>query len=499
MATVITTVTAQARLRGLPKIDELAQAAAVADGTGAGAAPRWALVEAARRAVEGRRREILAGADTGDTGREDGEDRAVAPARVAALARALAAPSLSRVINATGVILHTNLGRAPLGAAAIARVVEVARGYSNLEYDVGRGERGERHGHVRAALCALTGAEDAVAVNNCAAAVLLGLAALAGDGQRREVVVSRGELIEIGGAFRVPDVMRMSGATLVEVGTTNKTHLADYEGAIGERSALLLKVHRSNFAMLGFTADVEPAALVTLGRARGLPVMIDLGSGLLDATPVGLAAAVAPVGSGAQAEPTVGELVAAGVDLVAFSGDKLLGGPQAGLLVGRAAAVERARRHPLMRAIRPDKLALAALEATLAAHRDQRAVTELPALAMLSASPDEIRGRAEALLAAARAALGPRSPGAGRLSVVACDATVGGGCLPLAVIPSWAVAVSSQAGSRVPSADAVDAALRAAPVPVVGRIVDDRLLLDARTIAEAELGEVAAALRAAVG
>ncbi len=456
------------RLRALPKIDELLRRPELAC-IPETEAPRWAVAQAARAEVERRRQAILAGVDVGgDVAWED----------VARAARLLARPSLRPVINATGVVLHTNFGRAPLAEEAVARVVAVARGYSNLEYDLDGRERGSRHAHVRTALAELTGAEDAVVVNNCAAAVLLGLAAMAAG---REVIVSRGELVEIGGSFRVPDVMKQSGALLVEVGTTNKTHLADMDGAIGAATGLLLKVHRSNFALIGFTSEVSLAELVSLGRARGVPVMVDLGSGaLID---------LAVVSEGAlPGEPTVAASVAAGADLVCFSGDKLLGGPQAGLIVGRAAALARVAKHPLMRALRPDKLTLAALEGTLALYRRgvAAAVAGIPALRMLVASPDSLRARAARLVAAVGSAANVA------IETVETRSAVGGGALPLAEPLSYALSVVARDGR---SADDLEASLRSNDPPVIGRISDDCLLLDLRTIADDELPLVAAALR----
>ncbi len=449
------------RLQALPKIDEVLRRPELA-GSGV---PRWALVEAARTAVASRRAALVGGADV---------DPSLPSDEVLLAARALVRPSLRPVINATGVVLHTNLGRAPLADRAVERLAAVARGYCNLEYEVDGRARGSRHDHLRALLVELCAAEAALTVNNGAAAVLLSLAALAAG---REVIVSRGELIEIGGAFRVPDVMRASGARLVEVGTTNKTRLADYEEAIGPETALLLKVHRSNFAIVGFTDEVSVAELATLGRARGLPVMLDLGSGtMLD--PAELPGAELPH------EPTVVAQLAAGADVVTFSGDKLLGGPQAGVIVGAASVLERIRRHPLMRALRPDKLTLAALEATLELHRDGRAAAEIPTLRMLALTAAELRARAEELRARV---------GSARVSLELREVTsaAGGGSLPTAEPPSSARAVVDP--ERSPGA--IDRALRAGDPPIVARIAEDRVLLDVRTIADDELDLVAAALR----
>jgi L-seryl-tRNA(Ser) seleniumtransferase len=445
----------RARLAALPKVDEVLRRPEL---EGAGL-PRWALTDAVRAAIDERRRAIL---DGGDGAVE------VASEEVLALARARLRPSLRPVINATGVVLHTNLGRAPLAEAAVARLAEVARGYSNLEYVVDARARGSRHDHVQELLARLCGAEAAAVVNNNAAAVLVSLAALAAG---REVVVSRGELIEIGGSFRVPDVMRQSGARLVEVGTTNKTHRRDYEAACGPDTALLLKVHKSNFAVVGFTAEVSTEELVELGRERGVTVMVDLGSGaLLD-----------PAGFGElPSEPTVGSHVSAGAQLVTFSGDKLLGGPQAGVIVGAAAAVDRVKKHPLMRALRPDKLTLAALEATLELYRDGRALAELPALRMLAAPPEELRARAGSLAA---------SVGAGE--VVEVKSAVGGGALPTAAPTSFALALPGPP-------EALERALRAGDPPVIARIADDRLLVDLRTVPASDLPALARVLAGAL-
>ncbi len=365
---------AREQLRGLPKVDEvLRRPEVIALGA---TSPRWAVVEVVRRAIERQRRAILAG----EAGTHELDLSApTLAAEVAVLAR----PSLGRVVNATGVVLHTNLGRAPLATRAIERIAEVARGDSNLEYEVGEGTRGSRHEHLRALLCALTGAESAIVVNNNAAAVLVALAALAAG---REVIVSRGELIEIGGSFRIPDVMRASGARLCEVGTTNKTHARDVEEAIGQDTALILKVHRSNFAIIGFTEEVAVVDLAAIGAGAHVPVMVDLGSGaLVDTRAFGL-----------PAEPTVAAQISAGADVVTFSGDKLLGGPQAGIIVGREAALAKIRHHPLMRAVRPDKLTLAALEATLELIREDRAA-DIPALRMLASPLAELEARARRL------------------------------------------------------------------------------------------------------
>jgi L-seryl-tRNA(Ser) seleniumtransferase len=431
------------------------------------AAPHALAVAAAREAIAARRAELLAG--------EAGEADLVARAS-AALERG-ERPSLRRVLNATGVIVHTNLGRAPLAVEARAAASRTAEGYANLELELEAGRRGSRQAHVGGLLCELTGAEAALAVNNGAAAVLLAAAALAGPRHPgaepgREVVVSRGQLVEIGGSFRVPDVVAQSGARLVEVGTTNRTRLEDYERAIGARTGAILRAHPSNFRTLGFVAEVEIEALCALGP----PVIDDLGSGAL-------AEGVAAL----RDEPPVRRSVLAGAALTCFSGDKLLGGPQAGLLVGRTDAVAAARAHPLARAVRIDKLSLAALEATLRLYRDpDRARREIPVLAMLEASEDVLHARAQRLAAAI---------GHDGVEVARAAARVGGGALPLLELEGPVVAVDPGAQG----ADTLAARLRGGDEPVMGRVQGGRLLLDPRTLtdeeAEAAGARVGAALR----
>jgi L-seryl-tRNA(Ser) seleniumtransferase len=434
---------ASGALRALPAVEQLA---AQLD------APHALAVAAARTAIEARRVELAAGAG--------GDDDLLARAR-AELDRA-GRPSLRRVLNATGVIIHTNLGRAPLAAPARDAVARAAEGYANLELDLESGARGSRQEHVEALLCELTGAEAALAVNNCAGAVLLSAAALAGD---REVIVSRGQLIEIGGSFRIPDVIAQSGARLVEVGTSNRTRLDDYRAAIGPDTGAVLRAHPSNFRTLGFVEQVEIEALCELGP----PVIDDIGSGAL-------AAGVAAL----RDEPPVRRSVLAGAALVCFSGDKLLGGPQAGLVVGRADAVAGARSHPLARALRIDKLSLAALEATLRLYRDpDSARRELPVLAMLEATEAELAARAERLCAAID------SPQA---ELARASAKVGGGALPLVELEGPVVAVEPGAVG----ADRLAARLRAGDPGVIGRVAHGRLLLDPRTLTDEE-AELAAA------
>ena len=418
-------------LRDLPSVDELVRD--IEDPLA---------VDAARSVLARAREEIRTGADPGDLAE-----------RVRAELSAVRAPSLRRVLNATGVIVHTNLGRAPLAPEALARVQDAARGYSNLELDLEDGARGSRQDHLAALLRRLTGAEAALVVNNNAAAVLLALAAL---GEGREVVVSRGELLEIGDGFRIPDVLVRSGARLVEVGTTNRTSPADYERAIGPDTALLLRVHQSNFRVVGFTELPRLAELAAIARRHELPLVDDLGSGALGEIP---------------GEPSARESLAAGADLVCFSGDKLLGGPQAGIVAGRADLVERLRRHPLQRAMRVDKLTLAALEGTLQLHLDEPA--RIPVLRMLGEDASVVRARAERLA--------EMTAGAVEETV----ARVGGGALPLAELPSFACALD----------ETLAGPLRAGEPPVVGIVRDGKLLLDCRTLADDELDEVAAAVR----
>jgi L-seryl-tRNA(Ser) seleniumtransferase len=448
--------------RVIPSIEELRQRPAIA-----ALVPVYGheAVIAALRDATGVLRAALS------SGPADGVSADAAAARIEGDAvRWLAAayqPSLRRVFNATGVIVHTNLGRAPLPDAALERVRALGVGYTNLEYDLGAGTRGRRDVHAEALLVRLTGAESAVVVNNCAGAMLLVLAALA---RGREVVVSRGELVEIGGGFRVPDVMAQSGATLREVGTTNRARAADYALAIGDRTAAILRVHPSNFTMEGFTGRATLAELVALGRKFQIPVIEDLGSGL-----VTLGTALEPLPDALRAEPSVQATVAAGVDVVCFSGDKLLGGPQAGIIVGRADLVARVRAHPLMRALRVDKLTYAALEATLVEHLAGRATETIPAVRMATLPVEAIAVRAETLAAALR------RQGLGA-EVVDGVSTIGGGSASGSALPTRLVALSMDGLS----ADALESRLRALDPPVVARIQDDRVVLDLRTIGPSE-------------
>jgi L-seryl-tRNA(Ser) seleniumtransferase len=389
-------------------------------------------------------------------------------------------PSLRPVLNATGVVLHTNLGRAPLAPAAIAAAAAVAEGYATLEYDLGAGVRGSRGDHCRDLLRELTGAEDALVVNNAAGALVLALQALS---RGREVLISRGELIEIGGSFRIPEVLEASGARLREVGTTNRTHLGDYRRALGPGAGAVLTVHRSNFEQRGFVATPAPADLAALASEAGLPYLYDVGSGLLaDMSPWGLAG-----------EPRVQDAVAAGAGLVVFSGDKLLGGPQAGILVGAAELVRACRTSPMARALRADKLTLAALEATLACYRNPaEAVREIPVLRMLTLEASELRRRAEVLAEAVAAGVGSAADPPATLLHGA--SAVGGGAFPAAVLPTTLVAL----GPGALGADGLALRLRLGEPAVVARVSDGRVLLDPRTLPADRLADVARAAAAAL-
>ncbi len=450
-------------LSGLPSIERVR--AALGD-----AHPHAVLVGVARRAVDAARQRIRAGEGGA------GESGAVTEERVIAEARALLAAYdrslLTPVINATGVLLHTNLGRAPLGPRQLEAVARIAGGYSNLEYDLSAGRRGSRYAHARGLLTALTGAEAALVTNNNAAAVLVTLATLAAG---REVIISRGELIEIGGEFRIPDIMETSGARLVEVGTTNRTHLADYERAITTETAAILKVHPSNYRMVGFTAAVSARDIARLASGRKIYLVHDIGSGLISGR------------AEWASEPTVRAALDDGADVVTFSGDKLLGGPQAGVIVGRAEQIDKIARHPLMRALRVDKMTLAALEETLRIYLED-ALDELPLWAMTTATGDELETRAAALVDR----LDPRggsggSGGAGgsggtgddvKVEAVALGSVAGGGSVPGAELGSWGIAITHATRSTAE----IERALRFGTPPVIARVEDDRVLLDLRTV-----------------
>ena len=461
-------------LRRIPSVDELlggpeAQALLAVY-------PRWVVLEAIREVLAARRKQILSGALSPEAAEALVAARPIGRT-VAAVAERKSCPSLTPVLNATGVILHTNLGRAPLAERALQAIQRTAGGYVNLELDLATGERGSRQSHVEGLLCALTGAEAALVVNNNAAAVLLAINTLANG---KEVVVSRGQLVEIGDSFRIPEIMTRAGGRLREVGTTNRSNLRDFEEAIGPDTGLLLKVHRSNFQILGFTADVETADLVALARRTSVPLMDDLGSGaLLDLGLMGL-----------RREPLAAEALRAGVDLVMFSGDKLLGGPQAGLLVGRSDLVQRIRRNPLTRAVRIDKLCLAALEATLRLYREPpRALEEIPILRMLRMPAEAVGARAMRLAEAL--ATGPEAP---EVAVEDASSEVGGGALPLQALPTRVLTLRPRRGGVTET----EARLRQGKPPVLVRIKDDRILVDLRTVPEAADAPLLDALRAAL-
>ncbi len=457
-------------LKHLPKIDEMMLR--IEKRQSIAGCPREIVKEACRSVVEEIRGRILADPD------KEGNLRLPTPEQAAVRAMEIVEGfgryRLRRVINATGVILHTNLGRAPLCREAIERVVEVARGYSNLEYSLEKGERGLRYDHVRGLLCALTGAEDALVVNNNAAAVLLVLNALS---EGKEAIVSRGELIEIGGEFRIPEVMEKSGARLREVGTTNRTRLSDYEKAIGPETGIILKVHTSNFRIMGFTEEADLPSLIALGKKHHLPVVDDLGSGCF----------VELDRHGLEREPTVRDCLDAGADVVTFSGDKLLGGPQAGLILGKRAMIEQIRKNPLNRALRIDKMTLAALEATLVKYlRPAEALTALRVLRALTEPVAEVRKRAKRLAAMIRRAL----PEGTDIRLVSGVSMAGGGSLPTREIPTVLI------GLRVAnlSAAALESRLRRNETPVIVRVADDRALLDLRTVDPGEFAEIRDAL-----
>lgn len=460
----------QSLLRALPKVDRLLEREDIA--ALAAVHPRVLVTDAIRETLDALRAEILHGTDA------DVAEDSVAT-RVSALVATKATRSLRRVINATGIVVHTNLGRSLLSDAAAEAAAEVARNYSTLEYDIDSGERGSRHTHVESLICKLTGAEAAMAVNNNAAAVLLGLAGLA---RGKEAIVSRGQLVEIGGSFRVPDVMRESGATMVEVGTTNKTHLRDYEKALSPDTGLLLKVHTSNYRVVGFTEEVSLAELVALGGQHAVPVMEDQGSGVLvDLRQWGL-----------PYEPTVSESIAAGVDVVTCSGDKLLGGPQAGIIAGKWHVIAALKKHPLARAVRLDKMTLAALEVTLRTYLDLEAARrEIPTLRMLSAPKDELATRAVRLADQISNACG----GAYLVGTADDVSRAGGGALPMADIPTVVVTLAPQ---RI-SVTELEARLRCSEPAIVARINADRLLLDPRTLSSGDEPVVVAALKAIAG
>jgi L-seryl-tRNA(Ser) seleniumtransferase len=455
----------QAQAKDLPAVDRLLRL------------PRAAalLAEHGHTLVTGEARALLdvlrENAVAGVLPRDDVQPGALETALAQRVAARLA-PRMRAVLNLTGTVIHTNLGRALLAEPALAHLLAMMAGPNNLEYDLDSGGRGDRDAIVEELLTTITGAEAATVVNNNAAAVLLTIAALA---RGREVIVSRGELVEIGGAFRMPDVMAAAGATLVEVGTTNRTHPHDYERAIGERTALVMKVHTSNYAVQGFTAAVDESTLAGIAHARGVPLASDLGSGsLVDMARWGL-----------PREPLPQEKLAAGCDVVSFSGDKLLGGPQAGLIVGTREAIGRIRKFPMKRALRMSKLPLAALEATLRLYlRPERLAQELPTLRLLTRSAASIRAVAEALAPALADAVAPRF----KVRVVEMQGQIGSGSLPVERLPSAGLAIAPREKRGAGRAlDALAAALRGLPLPVIGRIADDELLLDLRCLEDPAL------------
>jgi L-seryl-tRNA(Ser) seleniumtransferase len=460
----------QQLLRSLPKVDEWMHKLAPHT-----AAPPRLIKQVVQNLIERERQAILAAPDGAASYSEEEW-----LARFTEALRQKLQPRFRPVINATGVVIHTNLGRSPLAADAVLALSEAGKGYSNLEFDLATGRRGSRYSHVEEILCDLTGAEAALVVNNNAAAVFLALETLA---KGREVIVSRGQLVEIGGSFRIPDVLAKSGAKLIEVGTTNRTHLQDYEEAIGDETALLLKVHTSNFRIVGFTAEVEAAELVKLAQSRNLLTMEDLGSGsLVDLSPHGL-----------PKEPTVPETVAAGVDVVCFSGDKLLGGPQAGIIVGKKEVIAQIKKNPLNRALRIDKFTLSSLEATLRHYYQiEDALRSVPTLAMLTANAVVIKNRAIRLRRALQKATdGLR--GHCQVELTATLSRVGGGAMPEYNLPSFAIALSLS-GPDAPggtSLNQLERDFRGLQVPVIGRIEHDRFLLDMRTVRDDEIGLLA--------
>ena len=461
-------------LRKLPGVDHLLEMAL--EDPFFKEVPKTVVVNAIRAVLERQRHAILNDAADVD-GEQLRDDRILL--KVKSETRRAMATNLKTLVNATGVVVHTNLGRSLLAAEAVANMAEIAGRYSNLEYDLNAGKRGSRYSNVEPVLCEISGAQAAMVVNNNAGAVLLCLETLARD---REVIVSRGELVEIGGSFRVPDVMAKSGGILHEVGTTNRTHLKDYARAIGERTALLLKVHRSNYSIVGFTAEVSLRELVELGASHGIPVMEDLGSGtFIDFARYGL-----------QREPTVQESVAAGADVVTFSGDKLLGGPQAGIIVGKKHIIDRIKQNPLTRALRIDKLTLAALESTLRLYRDEKkALAAIPTLRMLITTVEEIAVKASRLATALEQIGDPRLA----VEIIDRASRAGGGALPLLELPSKCLRVRVQGLSP----NQLEQRLRANSPPIIGRIEDDAYLMDARTIMEDEFSLIAKAFQSILG
>lgn len=457
-------------LRNLPSVDEIVRTGVAR--SIAAVAGESHTADLARKAIDSVRQEIVQNKQNIDS-----RDAAAGliEARLNGLWASEQLSGIRRVINATGVVIHTNLGRAPLSEAARKAVAEEAAAYCSLEYGLETGKRGKRGGRVEDLIVELTGAEAALVVNNCAAAAFFILNVFASGG---EVIISRGEMVEIGGDFRVPDVLERSGASLCEVGTTNRTRLADYENAINERTRLILRVHPSNYRIVGFTAMPSLAELSALGRSKGILLYEDLGSGaLIDLSSLGLAD-----------EPVAGSSIASGADLVSFSGDKLLGGPQSGIIIGKAEHIDRLRKHPLYRALRVDKLTLAALEATLDAYRRETATEEIPVLRMLSMTSAEIEARAKRLVRL----FGEKQFDIQNLKFEILDgvSAVGGGAAP-AVEPATALIAISH---KTRSAPRLEHLLRSSQPPVIARIVNDRVMIDLRTVAESDEAELTAAI-----
>lgn len=453
--------------RALPSVDACLNALETSAPGLAAAAPRPLLREAVNRFLDRRRDDIRAGRLT-----------EAAQASLAALLPGLAAfaaresaPRFRRVLNATGVVIHTNMGRSVLAEEAVDAILSACRGYSNLELDLATGERGSRYSHVEGLICALTGAEAALVVNNNAAAVLITMDALCSGG---EVVVARGQLVEIGGSFRIPDVMERSGATLREVGCTNRVHPQDYENAVNERTAALMRVHTSNYRIVGFHSDVSVKELADMAHRHGLPLIEDLGSGsFLDFTAEGL-----------PGEPTVRSVLAAGADVVTFSGDKVLGGPQAGIIVGTKAVIETIKRNPLNRALRIDKMTLAALEATLRLYLDESvARRRVPTAAMIAAAPETLKRRAQRLASRLRKACGEKAD----IRLAPGESRVGGGSFPENGLPTTLVRVTPREGGP----ERLKRRLLSTAPPLIGRLEDHAFLLDPRTLADAEVPEAA--------
>jgi len=458
-------------LRNLPKIDEIILLLEKQDIYSL--APRDIVIATCRTVVQNLRDKIIEAKEKDLP--KFSLDLASAVGKVERLIKGLYRYSLRRVVNATGVILHTNLGRAPLCPEALQRIMEVGKGYSNLEFDLAKGERGQRYDHVSQLICALTGSEDALIVNNNAAAILLVLNTLA---EKKEAIVSRGELIEIGGEFRIPEIMKKSASKLREVGTTNRTRIGDYEKAVNDKTGLIMKVHTSNFRIVGFTEEADIVSLVTLGKSRGIPVMDDLGSGcLIDLEQYGL-----------QHEPTVREALATGIDVVTFSGDKLLGGPQAGIIVGKKDVLAKIKKNPLNRALRIDKFTLAALEATLMHYLNPAdAVKKLRSLKALTEPVAAVKKRAEKLITK----LQKENFVSLKFSLHEDFAAAGGGSLPTQQIPTVLVAIKN----KKMSASKMEEKLRKMEVPVIVRVDKDEILIDMRTVAEDEFRFIIEGLR----